>query len=102
MPKKLPEKKDWVQGDFNGMLERNLLCLAHGDTAKTYDGRIITLSAGMELTAYDNDSDENGQPDDLFASGIVEHSPKYAQCRGSVWSLRIDSDGIRHESDIKA
>ena len=99
MPRKLPEKSEWVAADFNGMLERDLLCLAHGDTAKTADGRAVELAAGMHLTAYDQDADEHGGPDDIFASGVVESSPSYAQCRGSVWSLRIDGDGVRHESD---
>lgn len=97
----LPPKTEWVVGDFNGMLERDLLCLSHSDNARSADGRSIALSAGMRLTAFDEDADELGDRDDIFASGIVEVSPDYAQCRGSVWSLRIDSDGIRHESDIK-
>ena len=62
---------------------------------------MLELSAGMRLTAFDEDADEFGNRDDIFASGIVEASPDYAQCQGSVWSLRIDPDGVRRESDIK-
>jgi hypothetical protein len=97
----LPPKAEWVVGDFNGMLEKDLLCLSHGPTVRTEDGRMLELSAGMRLTAFDQDADDLGNRDDIFASGIVEASPDYAQCRGSIWSLRIDSDGIRHESDMR-
>jgi hypothetical protein len=96
----LPPKADWVVGDFNGMLEENLLCLSHESNVRTASGRLIELSAGMHLTAFDEDTDDSGNRDDIFASGVVEPSPDYAGCRGSVWSLRIDSNGIRHESDI--
>ncbi len=54
----------------------------------------------MVLTAFDLDTDEYGNPDNIFATGVVEKSPLYAQCKGSLWSLRIDSNGIRNESDI--
>ena len=96
----LTPKSEWVFGDFNGMLERDLLCLSHGPSVRAADGRDIQLAAGMHLTAFTEDADEQGNRDDLFASGVVEASPDYAQCRGSVWSLRIDEDGIRHESDL--
>ena len=39
-------------------------------------------------------------PDDIFASGVVEPSPEYARCAGSKWALRIDAAGIRHASDV--
>ena len=94
-------KSEWVLTDFNGILAPGLLCLSHTNEAKTSLGNIIAIEEGMALTAYDLDADDTGKPDHIFASGIVERSPSNAQCRGSVWSLRIDSNGIRHESDIK-
>lgn len=94
-------KSEWVEADFNGIIEPGLLCLSHSNEVKTAQGETISLQEGMVLTAYDLDTDENGNPDKIFASGFVEKSPSYAKCRGSLWSLRIDSDGIRHESDIK-
>jgi hypothetical protein len=53
----------------------------------------------MHLTAFDENT-EDGKPDNLIASGIVERSPDWLQCRGSRWVLRIDNDGVRHESDL--
>ena len=94
-------KSEWVSADFNGILEHGLLRLSHTDQVKTIQGRTISLQEGMVLTAYDNDADDERNPDNIFASGVVERSPSYAQCKGSLWSLRIDKNGIRHESDIK-
>ena len=96
----MKSKSEWVQADFNGILAPGLLCLSHANEVKTASGNIISLQEGMVLTAYDQDADEKGKADNIFASGVVERSPSYAQCNGSIWSLRIDSDGIRHESDI--
>ena len=90
----------WVLTDFNGLLENRLLCLAHQDTVTDEAGRTIHLRPGITITAFDLDSDDDGHPDALFATGVVEPSPDYAQCRGSRWALRIDANGIRHESDI--
>lgn len=95
-------KSHWIYADFNGLLERDLLCISHNDTARTYAGEIVPLSAGMKITAYDEDADEQNRPDAIFATGTVEPSPQYAHCRGSKWSLRINADGIRHESELEA
>jgi hypothetical protein len=54
----------------------------------------------LQLTAFDRDQDASGNPDDLFATGVVEPSPDYAQCCGSRCALRINRDCIRHESDL--
>ena len=88
-----------VQADFNGLFSQ-VLCLSHSDTCVDADGNTVTLRAGMALTAYDEDVDENGNRDDLLASGIVEPSPEWLACRGSRWVLRIDEHGVRHESDL--
>ena len=53
----------------------------------------------MLLTAFDEDS-EHGQRDELLATGIVEPSPDWLQCKGSKWVLRIDERGVRHQSDL--
>lgn len=88
-----------LKDDFNGVFG-DLLCLSHGDTCENEAGTQVKLEAGMLVTAYDLDSDELGNPDNLIASGIVESSPEWLQCRGSRWALRIDQHGVRHQSDI--
>jgi hypothetical protein len=78
-----------VRADFNGLFGE-LLCLSHKDTSEDANGNLITLQAGMALTAFDEDEDEHGNRDDLIASGIVEPSPRSLRCLGSRWVLRID------------
>lgn len=87
----------YIRADFNGLLERRLLCLAHEDRVEDAKGNPIALREGMAVSAFDDDADEHGKPCWLVASGSVERSPEYAQCRGSKWSLRIDDRGIRRE-----
>ena len=95
------DKTLWVYGDFNGVWEEEtILCLSHSETVKSRAGQSITLREGLVLTAYDGDADELGRPDDIVATGRVERAPEWLQAHGSKWILRIDQDGIRHESDF--
>jgi hypothetical protein len=88
-----------LRADFNGLFG-NILCLSHEDTCLDEAGNAIVLRAGMNVTAFDEDS-EDGKPDNLLASGTVEPSPDWLQCNGSKWVLVIDANGVRHESDIR-
>lgn len=90
-----------VRADFNGLFGE-LLCLSHKDTCEDADGNLVALHAGMVLTAFDEDVDEHGNRDDLIASGTVEPSPKSLRCLGSRWVLRMDRNGVRHESDLRS
>jgi hypothetical protein len=89
-----------LRADFNGLFG-DVLCLSHGDSCVDANGATIELSAGMAAIAFDEDADETGKRDDLIASGTVEHSPNWLSCYGSKWVLKIDSNGVRNESDIK-
>src|SRR5260370_9403957 len=93
--------KNRVRADFNGLFGE-LLCLSHKHTCEDADGNFVTLEAGMVLTAFDEDADEHGGRDDLIASGTVEPSPRSLRCLGSRWILRIDGNGVRHESDLQS
>jgi hypothetical protein len=55
---------------------------------------------GMTVTAFDEDVDDNGKPDNLVASGTVERPPEWLRSNGSRWVLRIDHNGVRHGSDL--
>ena len=92
-------KSKWVRADFNGLFSE-CLCLSHGPTCQVRAGGELQLQAGMVVTAFDEDADEQGNRDDLFATGTVEPSPEWLQCRGSRWVLRIDDNRVRSESDI--
>jgi hypothetical protein len=69
-----------VRADFNGLFG-DILCLSHKGTCE--------------------DADERGNRDDLLASGTVERSPEPLRCRGSRWILRIDKNGVMHESELR-
>jgi hypothetical protein len=88
-----------LRADFNGLFAE-LLCLSHRDTCVDENGAEIRLHEGMTVTAFDEDTDEAGQRDDLLASGVVERSPDWLACNGSRWVLRIDSRGVHHQSDL--
>lgn len=77
-----------------------LLCLSHEDTRLDEGGHQVPLTAGMNVTVFEEDLDDEGQRDDLVARGVVERSPDWLACKGSRWVLRIDSDGIRHMSEL--
>jgi hypothetical protein len=86
-----------LRADFNGLFG-GLLCLSHEDTCADETGNLVTLHAGMAVTAFEPDADDDATPADLVATGIVEPSPDWLQCAGSRWVLRIDEHGVRHEA----
>jgi hypothetical protein len=90
-----------VRADFNGLFG-DLLCLSHKDTCEDSEGNLVTLKSGMVLTAFDEDVDDNGNRDDLIASGIVERPPWRLRCGGSRWVLKIDGNGVRHDSELRS
>ncbi|HEY2459818.1 MAG TPA: hypothetical protein VGI16_03385 [Candidatus Acidoferrum sp.] len=87
-----------VRADFNGLFGE-LLCLSHTDICVDDTGKVVNLREGLVLTAFDEDADEQGNRDDLIASGTVEPSPEWLRCNGSRWVLRIDQNGVRNVSD---
>lgn len=87
-----------VRSDFNGLVG-DYLCLSHGEARFDEQGVPVLLHAGMLVTAFEEDYDEEGRRDDLIATGIVEESPPFLNCVGSKWALRIDGNGVRHASD---
>jgi hypothetical protein len=88
-----------IRADFNGLFG-DVLCLSHDDTCVDDAGEIIHLREGLAVTAFDEDADERGNRDDLVASGRVEPAPDWLRCNGSKWVLKIDENGVRHESDV--
>ena len=51
----------------------------------------------MTLTAFDEAQDDDGNRDDLIASGIVEPALDWLRCNGSRWALKVDESGVRHQ-----
>lgn len=88
-----------LRADFNGLFG-DVLCLSHEDSCIDANGATVQLAAGMEAIAFDEDADETGKRDDLIGSGVVEPAPGWLSCNGSKWILKIDANGVRHESEI--
>lgn len=84
-----------LRADINGLFGE-LLCLSHGDACPDETGTPVALRAGMAVTAFEPDLDDDGTPADLVASGLVEPSPGWLRCAGSRWML--DERGVRHEA----
>jgi hypothetical protein len=89
-----------VRADFNGLFG-GILCLSHEDACVDESGAVLPLHEGLILTAYDADADEQGNRDDLIASGRVEPAPAWLRCNGWKWVLVIDENGVRHQSDMQ-
>ena len=51
------ENERRVRADFNGLFG-DLLCLSHEDTCVEANGNVLQLTAGVTLTAFDEDLDE--------------------------------------------
>jgi hypothetical protein len=88
-----------IWADFNGLFG-NLLCISHSDSAPDENGARVELREGMVVTAFMEDEDTAGVRDDLLATGIVERAPEELRCLGSRWVLRIDSAGVRNQSQV--
>ena len=88
-----------IRADFNGLFGE-LLCISHGESTYDEEGKPVVLCAGMKLTAFDEDQDDEGNRDDLIASGTAEPAPDSLRCVGSRWVLRLDDKGVRHQSEL--
>ncbi len=88
-----------VRADFNALFGE-LLCLSHTDSCVDEFGTHVELRSGMSIIAFDEDTNDNGQRDDLIAKGVVEPAPDWLSCKGAKWVLRIDASGVRNESEL--
>ena len=86
--------------DFNELIESNLVLLSKTDVKLDSDGNKISLSEGLLVKIYDDDIDEKNQEDNLVASGKVEINTFGSWTSNCKWNCRIDSDGIRNESEL--
>ena len=90
-----------LEVDFNETIDFNLVLLSKGDTQPSSTGEIVVLHEGLPIEVYSGDVGDNGEPDNLVAYGIVERNTKTGWASHVKWCCRIDSNGIRHESDLK-
>jgi hypothetical protein len=83
-----------LAGDFNGLFSE-VLCLSHEETCTTPEGREVEVTEGMLAVAREPDTEEDGTPSELFATGTIERPPDWLACRGSRWVLRLEPRGVR-------
>jgi hypothetical protein len=82
-----------VYADFQNLDDQNRLRLTCAGTRRDLERQGIELREGMALTLYSDDAKDNGEPDELFAEGVV-HYDEAANC----WVAAIDWNAIRHAS----
>lgn len=86
--------------DLNEMLDSNLVLLSADDVKLNSLGELVSLHEGMLVTVYMEDTDANGGQDNLFAKGFVTRNfSELAWAANAKWCCRLDSHGIRHESE---
>ena len=83
-----------VYVDFHNADEKGRLRLNCAGTTQDLAAHQIRLAPGLTLDFYSDDADNDGHPDDLQATGVVEYSAD-EQC----WVAVIDWSAIRHASD---
>ncbi len=86
--------------DFNEMLEPDLVLLSATDTKTALNGTVVSLSDGLEVGVYMDDTDEQGHPDNLVATGVVEANQTTGWGAHVKWCCRIDAKGVRHQSEL--
>ena len=86
--------------DFNEMVDSNTVLLSVEDTRADASGVIVHLQQGMYVTVYMDDLVEDGNVDNLVANGVVVRNTDRGWAAHVKWCCRIDSDGIRAQSEI--
>lgn len=89
-----------VRVDFNEMVENNLVLLCKEDIKIDCHDKPVQLSEGLKIEVFEVDSDEDGVPDFLIATGVVELNRLDDWSSHVKWCCRIDEGGINYESEI--
>jgi hypothetical protein len=83
-----------VYADFQNLDDENRLRLTCAGTRSDLERLDIELQEGMALTLYTDDANDEGQPDELLAEGVV-HYDAAEKC----WVAAIDWQKVRHASE---
>lgn len=86
--------------DFNELIEVDLVALSASDNKLSTIGESVLLQDGLMIDVYSDDLNDEGDPDNLIASGVVERNSATGWAKKIKWCCRIDAHGIRHESDL--
>lgn len=85
--------------DFNEMPTGDEVLLSKGDKVLDSSGKVISLSDGMRVAVYMDDTDSSGRPDNLIAEGVASRNHHGGWTTAARWVMKIDRHGIRHESE---
>lgn len=97
------EQQHRIPVDFNEMLDADLVLLSQTDSRQDSSGKTVHLKEGLLVYIYEPDASDDGLPDSLIAQGRVERTPEgVAWASAAKWCCRIDENGIRHDSDVRA
>lgn len=83
-----------IYADFQNLDDHNRLRLTCAGTSEDLARQGIDLHEGLVLTLYMDDADDQGQPDELLADGVVHYNEEER-----VWVASVDWSAIRHASD---
>jgi hypothetical protein len=98
----LPMARVYV--DFNEIVDGGGVMLSKEDSKPDAGGNMVAFTEGKAIGVYMEDVDASGSRDDLIADGTSELNPYYGSKQkgwGSnvKWILKIDSRGIRNQSE---
>lgn len=85
-----------VYADFQNLDDLNRLRLTCAGTVADLTRQGIELREGLVLTFCMDDADDQGQPDELLADGVVQFDPTKR-----LWVAAVDWSAVRHASEEK-
>ena len=85
--------------DFNEMVAADIILFSQNDTRADTQGNLVTLFEGLNVSLTEEDIDENGEPDPLIATGVLELNNNEGWGSYVKWCCRIGPSGIVHQSD---
>jgi hypothetical protein len=68
-----------VYADFQNLDDLNRLRLTCAGTLRDLERQGVALCEGLALTLYTDDEDDQGQPDELRAEGVVQYESMRAR-----------------------
>lgn len=83
-----------IYADFNNTDIHGRLRLNCVGTTKDLARHNVELRDGLTLLLYADDLDDDGQPDQLLAEGVVSYSENE-----HIWVAAIDSAAIQYRSE---
>jgi hypothetical protein len=85
--------------DFNELMEIDVVLLSQTDLKRDASGNDVRLAEGLPIAIYCDDVGADRKPDNLVAEGTVIPNRFTGYFPHVKWCCRIDSNGIRHQSD---